>query len=108
MRDGLSNTLICGERASNIMFSSWTGSVYKSPYHFWLTLATAENPPNAIQKDQEFDLVMELGFSSNHPNVTVMTFADGSVVPISDDIDPQLFYSLGTSSGKEFVDKTDL
>lgn len=108
VRDGLSNTLLIGERNSEVMHSSWTGAVTSSPYHFWLTFATAQFPPNYFENQpKDLDFVFDPGFSSKHPGITMMSFADGAVVPIPDSIDAKLFYELATSSGKEIAGNGD-
>jgi len=90
------------------MFSSWTGAVTTSPYHFWLTLASAQNPPNWFDNlDDDQDFVFDPGFSSNHPGITMMSFADGAVVGIPDDIKQDLFFNLSTASGREVAGNGD-
>ena len=82
--------------------------MFASPYHFWVTLGRTDVPPNAEWKKGLFDLEFEGNFSSNHPSITIMAFADGSVLPISDTVDPELFRALGTKKGKEVVDLRDI
>ena len=104
IRDGSSNTFLLGERSSNKMYSSWSGALSISPHHYWLTLATSELTPNSEDGDmKEFEFALDRGFSSNHPEVSVMSFADGAVAPIADSIDSRVFSSLGTIAGRETI-----
>lgn len=108
IRDGLSNTLLLGERNSEVMHSSWTGAITSSPFHFWLTLGSAEFPPNYFENQKnDLDFVFDPGFSSKHPSATMMVFADGAVVPIPDQIDTKLFFQLSTASGREVAGNGD-
>ncbi len=90
------------------MFSTWAGSIPWSPYHFWRILGRTDQAPNSNNEAGEFELELHSNFSSNHPSITLMSFADGSVVAVSDTVDPELFFKLGTKAGKEVATRDGL
>jgi prepilin-type N-terminal cleavage/methylation domain-containing protein/prepilin-type processing-associated H-X9-DG protein len=104
--DGASNTLMIGERSSNLALSTWTGAV-----------TGAEVPPvRSSGLDSEGAAVLCLGhtghtpnnalnhvddFASRHVQGVNFLFADGSVRAINDGINPILWQALGTRAGAE-------
>ncbi|HYV35917.1 MAG TPA: DUF1559 domain-containing protein [Gemmataceae bacterium] len=109
--DGTSNTLMVGERSSNLALSTWTGAV-----------VGGQVPPiKASVLGPEGAGVLCLGhtgeaseghtpnsplnhvddFFSLHMQGVNFLFADGGVRAINNDIDPKLWQSLGTRAGNE-------
>jgi prepilin-type N-terminal cleavage/methylation domain-containing protein/prepilin-type processing-associated H-X9-DG protein len=115
--DGTSNTLMVGERASRIAYSTWTGALTgsevkpNSPTQYGNGSAgvlclgnigyasemhTPNNPLNRVED-----------FSSQHTGGANFVFADGSVHFIPDSIDPVVWHALGTRAGGESVPALD-
>lgn len=111
--DGLSHTIMVGERSSNLALSTWVGAVpggqvppiMASPLGpegpgvlvLGHTGAAAEghtpnNPTNHVDD-----------FFSLHPLGVNFLFADGSVQIINNTIDPIIYEALGTRAGAEIV-----
>ena len=108
--DGSSNTVLLGERsgefspattymAGETFFdSSWLGVVKESDFSGWRVIAwTGEGPKN--------DIHVFAAFNSSHPDITVMSFCDGSVHNIPDSIDWGIFNALGTIAGDETIEE---
>jgi prepilin-type N-terminal cleavage/methylation domain-containing protein/prepilin-type processing-associated H-X9-DG protein len=115
--DGASHTLLVGERSSNLAFATWTGAVTGGQVPPKLPLRAGYGPEGAP--------VLILGhtgdaadkpphtpnspvnhvddFWSMHPQGVNFLFVDGSVHNINNDIDPQVWWALGTRAGKERV-----
>jgi prepilin-type N-terminal cleavage/methylation domain-containing protein len=116
--DGLSRTIVVGERSHNISRVTWTGAVtdgfsgatppseggtVKTPYDpepsFIMILGPVgtedgrrtPNDPDAHNED----------YWSNHSGGCLMLMGDGSVQFIQDQIDPKVFQSLATRAGGE-------
>lgn len=100
IRDGLTNTIVVGERNSSLDFSTWVGVVHGVKQAIPRIVGSTDLPPN--DKAGEFE-----HFSSRHPGCSVFLYADGSVRSIYDTIDPQVFHALGTRDGREAVETTD-
>ena len=94
IRDGLSNTLIVGERASDLGFSTWVGVVHGVEHPIIRVVGSTERAPN--QPNAKF-----ADFSSHHPSGTHFIFGDGSVRTIRREVDASLFFGLGTRDGGE-------
>ena len=103
MTDGLSQTLLLGERnihppvGITVAFtSSWCGIISErdvyvsssSPYVF----ASHSRPINSSSTSPQV-------FSSRHPGGAFFTFGDGGVRFIADSIDRDVFEALGTPNG---------
>ncbi len=94
--DGLSNTLMVGERSSRIEHSTWVGAVPNADESFARILAIADHAPNSGGGHLDDP-------SSYHPAGTNFVFADGSVHIIVETIDLNVYYALATMQGGEPV-----
>lgn len=87
--DGLSNTLIVGERASRFGFSTWVGAAPGGDEAMTRILGVADHPANTANLHLD-DL------SSERPQGADFVLADKSVHLIGDLIDERVFQSLAT------------
>jgi prepilin-type N-terminal cleavage/methylation domain-containing protein/prepilin-type processing-associated H-X9-DG protein len=94
--DGLSNTLMAGERSSRIEHSTWVGAVPEGDEAFARILGIADHAPNA--QGGHLD-----DYMSQHPGGTNFVFADGSVRLIVETIDLPVYYAQATRAGGEVV-----
>jgi prepilin-type processing-associated H-X9-DG protein/prepilin-type N-terminal cleavage/methylation domain-containing protein len=94
--DGLSQTLVVGERRTSWIASTWTGIHQLEEETFERVVGFTNNPPNSATAD-------EAEFSSRHPGGANFLFGDGSVRFISDHIDRKMYQALGTRSGQEVI-----
>ena len=95
-RDGLSNTLFCGERAcEKLHYSTWVGMPPGDECFPALVVGTFEE---GFKNTGE-----EHGFSSQHPSGANFLCGDGSVHFISMGIDETTIKALATRSGQEVV-----
>jgi len=92
IRDGLSNTLIVGERSSALGNSTWLGLVPGGDEAMARFLGIADHPPNADGGHLD-------DFSSRHGAGTNFVVADGSVRVIAETIDLQVYRALVTRAG---------
>lgn len=96
IRDGLSNTILVGERSSRYGYSTWLGVVSGGEEALERVVGVADHPPNT--KGIHLD-----DFSSQHPAGANFCLADGSVRLINERIDIQVFRAMGTRAGHEPV-----
>jgi prepilin-type processing-associated H-X9-DG protein len=99
IRDGLSNTLMVGERASRQAASwegsaTWVGAVPGAHRGMARVVGRAGRVPNDVLGDFA-------DFGSWHPFGANFVLADGSVQMISDQIDRAEFHALATRAGGE-------
>jgi len=99
IRDGLSNTLMVGERASRQSGSwegsaTWVGAVPGAYRAMARVVGRADRVPNDVLADFA-------DFGSWHPFGANFVLADGSVRMISDQIDRAEFHALATRAGGE-------
>jgi prepilin-type N-terminal cleavage/methylation domain-containing protein/prepilin-type processing-associated H-X9-DG protein len=111
--DGLSNTLWIGERSSNLGLATWTGSVKGaivpprpgSPYGPEgapvLTLGHTGDDSDVPPHTPNSPVNHVDDFWSRHPQGVNFLLGDGSVRNINDNIDPRLWWALGTRAGGE-------
>jgi prepilin-type processing-associated H-X9-DG protein len=92
--DGTSNTLMVGERSSNLAKATWTGAVPGATDAPALCLGTADHTPNDPVAHKE-------DFWSRHIQGVNFLFADGSVRNIDNTIDQVVWRSLATRDGGE-------
>lgn len=98
--DGLSNTLMVGERARRNSVSTWPGAVPDADEAPSLVLGDTGTTPNSPHADAD-------DFSSRHPHGANFLFADGSVHPIRNTINPAVWNSLATRAGGEPISTGD-
>lgn len=96
--DGLSQTLLVGERTSQRGYCTWAGVMPGDACVLAAVVGSAILPPNA--KDWHAH-----GFSSQHPGGAQFLFGDGSVHMISDTIDVQTYRALATASAGDIPGK---
>jgi prepilin-type N-terminal cleavage/methylation domain-containing protein len=112
VRDGASNTLLIGE-AQTVSSKSFNASGMA----FWASTHSFHNE-GAPQRESytrlaNYDRCMQLvgnrhwlcdrNFGSLHPGVLQFVFGDGSVRPVNENIDGQLYEDLATIAGGEVV-----
>ena len=93
--DGLSNTLMCGERLATRGTVTWVGA---DP-HIEEGAARIVGTTDHILNDSENGHFED--FASAHPQGANFLVADGSVQYITNSIDLNLYQSLSTRSGGE-------
>lgn len=89
--DGLSQTLLVGERTAERGYCTWTGTMPGDACVLAAVVGSAILPPNI----KEFHAH---GFSSQHPGGAQFLLGDGSVHMISDTIDVRVYHALATAS----------
>lgn len=94
--DGLSNTIIAGERGSKLGASLWQGVVPGAAEAMIRPVGVADHAPN--DPHHHFD-----DFTSHHPSGVHLLFGDGSVHRISDNIDVRIYQAMATRAGGEAV-----
>jgi prepilin-type N-terminal cleavage/methylation domain-containing protein len=94
VRDGLSNTLLVGERSSRLGIATWVGAVPEAGRAMARVVGRAGAVPNHVLNDFA-------DFSSHHPFGANFVLADGSTRMISDEIDLEVYRALATRSGGE-------
>ena len=95
--DGTSNTLMLGERKTDVgleWYSTWVGMVPEGEEAFTRILGSCDHTPN--HPNAHFD-----DFSSHHIGGAQFVLGDGSVHFISENIDENLYKALGTIGGGE-------
>jgi prepilin-type N-terminal cleavage/methylation domain-containing protein len=98
--DGLSNTVLVGERGSKLGSSTWTGIVLDANEPFARLVAIGDHTPN--HPLQHFD-----DFSSHHVNGVHFALCDGSVRRIDDGIAIEVYQAMLTRKGKEVYSTPD-
>ena len=94
--DGLSNTMIVGERSSRLGGSVWHGWISEAAEPGARFLGVADHTPNS--KVGHFE-----DFSSQHGPGIHIVFGDGSTRLISDNIDLDIYHALCTRQGGEIA-----
>lgn len=94
--DGLSNTLVVGERGSKLGSSVWAGVIPGANGAMARIVGSADHTPNHAH--HHFD-----DFSSFHPQGVHFLVGDGSVQRINDQIDIAVYHALVTRAGGEAV-----
>jgi prepilin-type N-terminal cleavage/methylation domain-containing protein/prepilin-type processing-associated H-X9-DG protein len=119
--DGTSTTLFVGERSSNLALATWTGAVTggqvppKIPdtYHYGpegapvLILGHTGDASDVPPHTPNSPVNHVDDFWSRHAQGVNFLFVDGSVRNISDSINPQVWWALGTRAGGESVSFDD-
>ncbi|MFN0020302.1 MAG: DUF1559 domain-containing protein [Pirellulaceae bacterium] len=94
LSDGLSNTLIVGERQSRLGGSTWTGVIPGANNAKARIVGIGDHTPN--HPDHHFD-----DFTSKHPTGVHFLMGDGSVKRLSDTIHMDVYRALITRNGNE-------
>lgn len=94
LTDGLSNTLVLGERGGKLGGSVWAGVVEGANEAMVRVVGIADHSPN--HPDRHFD-----DFSSYHPSGVHFLLGDGSTHRFNDTIDLALYQALCTRAGNE-------
>lgn len=92
--DGLSNTIVVGERSSRYGYSTWTGTVPGGSEFIQRILGITDHPPN--HPGAHLD-----DFTSEHPAGANFLMGDGSVRLISETIDLDAYRAMATRAGGE-------
>lgn len=92
--DGLSNTLVVGERSSKLGSSTWVGVVHGATEPMARVVGSGDHVPN--DPHLHFD-----DFSSYHATGAHFALADGSVRLISSHIEVTVYQGLMTRRGRE-------
>jgi prepilin-type N-terminal cleavage/methylation domain-containing protein/prepilin-type processing-associated H-X9-DG protein len=115
--DGTSHTLFVGERSSALAYVTWTGSVTgaqvppKSPNTYGyppegapiLVLGHTGDASDVPPHTPNSPVNHVDDFWSPHPQGVNFLFVDGSVHILSNDIDPAVWWALGTRAGGETI-----
>ena len=96
--DGLSKTLLAGERSSLHGGSTWLGVITGGHEAMALIVGAGDHTPNQPPPGGHLD-----DFASNHAGMTLFVRCDGSVNSVADDIEESVFQSLCTRAGDEVV-----
>jgi len=94
--DGVSNTLMVGERHNIRFAATWTGVLAGVDEAQALVLGTCDHPPNDINGHKE-------DFASRHSAGVNFLFGDGTVRMISNSISQPTYQALATRAGNEAV-----
>ena len=94
VRDGLSNTLLVGERCSRLGGATWVGAVPGAGHAMARVVGRAGSVPNHVLNDFA-------DFSSYHPFGANFVLGDGAARLISDEVDLAVYRALATRSGGE-------
>ena len=94
--DGLSNTIIVGERRNDIGTISWVGLVPDLEEAAARIVGSVDHSPNSY--DGHFE-----DFRGYHPGGINVVLGDGSVHFVADSIDESAFQALGSRAGGEIV-----
>lgn len=98
--DGLSNTLMVGERGSRLGGSLWQGNIPEAAEPHARILGVADHGPNDAHAHFE-------DFSSYHTNGANFMRADVSVTFLSNSIDLRVYQAMATRAGGEVVAQSE-
>lgn len=96
IRDGLSNTLIVGERSSRLDIPTWVASVPGAHRAMARVVGRSRRVPNDVLSDFS-------DFGSHHVFGANFLLGDGAVRMISDQVDPDVYHAWATRAGGEVV-----
>jgi prepilin-type N-terminal cleavage/methylation domain-containing protein/prepilin-type processing-associated H-X9-DG protein len=108
IRDGLSNTMLVGERRSNKsttlpnpIYGTWIGAPPGGVEAIGRVLGAADYPPNYPGSQSNGFIPPFEGYSSYHPGGINVVLCDGSVQFINDSVDIKLFMGLATIHARD-------
>ena len=99
IQDGLSNTLVVGERSSKLGPSTWVGVVTGGQHAVARVAGVASYPPNSEDTPAHYFH----NFSSFHPAGTNFLLGDGSVKLIAETVAEETFHALTTRNAGDIV-----
>lgn len=94
IRDGLTNTLMTGERSSARGASTWVGVLHGADEAMARVVGSADHPPNHASGHFE-------DFRAFHNKGAHFAMCDGSVQMLHATIDVRVYYALATRAGGE-------
>ena len=94
IRDGLSNTMMIGERRNDFGTVIWHGVIADTSEPFARIVGATDHAPN--DRDDRFE-----DFRSYHPAGINTVLADGSIQFVTETIDELVFQGLGSVAGGE-------
>ncbi len=97
--DGLSQTLMVGERSSKLSYSTWVGAVAHAEHGPARVVGVGRYPPNSEACPEHYIH----NFSSLHPAGTHFLRADGSVRLILETIDRDVYLKLCTRANGDII-----
>jgi prepilin-type N-terminal cleavage/methylation domain-containing protein len=113
--DGLSHTILLGEKAANPRVVSWVNeddmSFASGFYQYNFNAVRFTNNTVLPMRDYEITLTNASSFGafgSAHPGTWWALMGDASVQAVSYTIDPNVYSALGTINGREAVQDADL
>ena len=103
IHDGLSNTLMVGERSAFYGYSTWVGVVSEGEEAMDRILGVCEFPPNPDPSQYSSPGEID-AFSSFHIAGTQFLLGDGSVRWVRQEIDLNVYHGLATRFGGEVIE----
>lgn len=100
IKDGLSQTVIVGERSSKLAYSTWVGVVSGGLHGPARVTGVAEYPPNSESAPEHYFH----NFSSLHPSGTHFLFADGAVRMVTESIEKRVYHALCTRASGDIIE----
>jgi prepilin-type N-terminal cleavage/methylation domain-containing protein/prepilin-type processing-associated H-X9-DG protein len=94
--DGLSKTIMVGERDSRMGGSLWVGMWEGKCEAMIRVVGSGDHPPNGDPSERHFD-----DLSSRHPGGANVVYADGHVDFIAETIDETVYKAMGTRKGAD-------
>ncbi len=116
IKDGTSYTIALGERGCILARSPWagvlTGGTCRTTPGAPVYSAVVEKAPSMVlvrmgNRNLNSPYSEPYDFFSAHPELVMFAFADGSVRPLSSDIDVPLLHALATRRGNETIEDGD-
>ncbi len=113
--DGLSNTLMIGERGSNLAYNTWTGAVTNAVVPPRVNSAFGAEGAPVLCLGHTGDITDSPAHTPNSPVNHVddfwsfhiqgvnFLFCDGSVQSITDSVYPPVWWAMGTRAGGEYI-----
>lgn len=92
--DGLSKTIMVGERDSRLLDNVWIGMIYSADEAMVRVVGTGAHMFNEGHEDD---------FSSSHPNGINVLFADGHVEFLQNSLNESILRSMSTRAGGEVI-----